>query len=71
MCLNLHDYRLKTSRYRSIYINSMVTTNENHNRYTKIRKERNYNPKENHHTTKGRVSRKKNTKEPQKHLENK
>ena len=31
MCLNLNDYTFKTSRYsyRSTYINSMVTTNQN------------------------------------------
>ena len=29
MCLNLNDYKFKTSRYRSTYINSMVTTNQN------------------------------------------
>ena len=30
MCLNLNDYKFKTSRhsYRSTYINSMVTTNQ-------------------------------------------
>ena len=38
MCLNLYDYQFKTSRYRSTFVNSMVTANQkNHNRYTKIR----------------------------------
>ena len=31
VCFNLNDYKFKTSRYsyRSTYINSMVTTNQN------------------------------------------
>ena len=39
MCLNLNDYQFKTSRYsyESIYLNSMVTTDQKH-RFTEIRK---------------------------------
>ena len=28
MCLNLNDYQFKTNRYRSTYMNPIVTTNQ-------------------------------------------
>ena len=36
MCLNLNDYKFKTGRYvyRSTYMNSMVSTNQNPQLYT-------------------------------------
>ena len=58
MCLSLNDYHFKTNRYRSIYMNPKVTTNQNSttdtqklerkehkNTHTKKRNESKYNTK--------------------------
>ena len=61
MCLNLNDYQFKASRYSygSIYLNSMVTTDQKHTRDSQKpkRKELKHTAKEYHQTTKGKTKR--------------
>ena len=62
MCLNLHDYQSKASRYSSglKYLKTRVTTNQKHTTDSQKpkRKELKHNTKENHQTTKGKPKRK-------------
>ena len=59
MCLNLYDYQFKASRYSnvSIYLNSMVITNQKHTTDSQKTKNLKHTTKENHQTTKGKTKR--------------
>ena len=63
MCLSLHDYQSKASRYRKglTYLKNRATTNQKLKMYSqkpKIREHKD-DTKESHQTTKGKTKRKK------------
>ena len=63
MCLSLHDYQSKASRYSYglTYLITRVTTNQTHiiDSQKSVRKELKYNTKESHQTIKGKIKRRK------------
>ena len=67
MCLRLHDYQSKTSRFRKglIYLKNKVTRNQKHtiNSQKPKRREHKKNTKENHQTTRGKTEEKERDKE--------
>ena len=58
MCLSLHDYQSKGSRYSNglTYLKNRITTNQKHSIHSEKRKRRKHmhNAKENHQITKGK-----------------